>query len=290
MKILDFKLGIHPSFFVFLLLALFLGSCSPTSGLEDRTQIGIGNIFLPTLDMNMTTKTLESNDRIFELLDTNGYCDYPCVWGLVPGQTKWKDARSLFLDLGATIDYSIDTPVEQSDLASVYINSLPKESLGELPYLGLELVVQDQIIRTISTFGFIGDRYTLHYIFNEYGMPDEIYLNTYYQIRDVHFMNLYLYYQEISLVAIAYDSVEITKEGEIIGCYDQIQEFFTSRTDTLMTFQEMSNTIFTYPNDWRAFHTLFEATGELNPDFYSRASLTVGDICVITPREQWPMP
>jgi hypothetical protein len=291
MKILDFKLGKQPSFLVIVLLALLLSSCSPTSYLEGRTQIGISNIFLPTRDMNATTKPLQANDRIYDLLATNGDCDYPCVWGIFPGQTTWNDAKSLFLDLGATIDYSDDTPVEQSDLASVYITSLPKEALGDFLYMGIELVVQDEIVKIISTYGFIGDRYTLHYIFNEYGMPDEIYLNTYYQYRDFHFMNLYLYYQERSLIVVVYDSsVEITEEGEIVGCYDPILELFTWRIDSQMTFQEISNTVFVYPLDWRAFHTLYEATGELNSDFYSRTSLTTGDVCVNTPRELWPLP
>jgi hypothetical protein len=43
--------------------------------------------------------------RIEELLETNGGCDLPCWWGLIPGETNYEDAIRFFRDLSLSNNY-----------------------------------------------------------------------------------------------------------------------------------------------------------------------------------------
>jgi hypothetical protein len=47
-----------------------------------------------------TMSPQESEAYVEELLETNGGCSLPCVWGISPGQTKYEDAQRFFQSLG----------------------------------------------------------------------------------------------------------------------------------------------------------------------------------------------
>ena len=49
---------------------------------------------IPTLAVNAARTYVEN------MLATNGNCELPCWWGIVPGQSKWIDVTNQFTEIG----------------------------------------------------------------------------------------------------------------------------------------------------------------------------------------------
>jgi hypothetical protein len=75
-------------------------------------------------------------EQIEEFLATNGNCEYPCWWGMMPGETNFNDALKLFESLSLSVHtYSFD----QQD--PVFFTKIPvPESINTLGYLRFEMV------------------------------------------------------------------------------------------------------------------------------------------------------
>jgi hypothetical protein len=57
-------------------------------------------VSIPSLTPLPTLSSLASENYIRTLLEDNGKCTLPCIWGIVPGKTSYQDAQKFFNHLG----------------------------------------------------------------------------------------------------------------------------------------------------------------------------------------------
>ncbi|GEM_PF-6715662 len=91
-------------------IAAMLAGCSDTSPIAPTnifpSQSTAQEMILPTSTLTSTStpmptvSRLESEARVEELLANNEGCMLPCVWGIVPGESLYSDARHFFESLG----------------------------------------------------------------------------------------------------------------------------------------------------------------------------------------------
>lgn len=132
------------------------------------------------------TLTYERQKEFFELLRTNGNCNLPCFWGIMPGKTLWEDANS-FLE-----PFSYNAPITVDNFRSTPAITAYDVAISTTMDIDLTMVVnvdvnrdgvvKDIIMRTeIFKDGYLGvdDKhmiwYSLSEIFRRLGVPDQIY-------------------------------------------------------------------------------------------------------------------
>ena len=104
---------------ILLVFSLFLliTACAPAPPAETPTPTlaptltpTVTNTLLPTKTPSPTVAQSwtpppklsqeEANELLLELYETNGGCEMPCWWGIVPGETPWETALELLLPIG----------------------------------------------------------------------------------------------------------------------------------------------------------------------------------------------
>lgn len=79
----------------------------PTNTVQVRTP-------RPTLDLNLSLE-----DKLITIAETNGYCDFPCFWGLAPRETSHRSVLIQLERIG--MNYKVEG---QKILASITYSSI----------------------------------------------------------------------------------------------------------------------------------------------------------------------
>lgn len=124
-------------YILILILLLVIGACSsPNGGLNSHD-----NFTTPIVETAMVTKTtrptlttqptmtpsitpsplptLEADEAILVtqgLLENNNSCEFPCWWGIVPGETSWKETERFLSPFVLSIQRIYETELEQTYL------------------------------------------------------------------------------------------------------------------------------------------------------------------------------
>lgn len=116
---------------------------------------------LPTLD------PISAQNRVLELLRSNGDCSFPCWWGLIPGITSWEETKHLLSPFAESIWPNRDT-------ASIYqIKFSVPEAINKYGFLNVNFDLdENRGIKLISA----GKEYPLNEFLTDYGQPDQIYI------------------------------------------------------------------------------------------------------------------
>lgn len=122
-----------------------------------------------------------------DLFATNGNCEFPCWWGITPGETTWDELRAFFNERGI----SIQTQRKARSLYALIDSSLFSADWG---YGGVAFWGQDGIVQIIQVRGIISNPPTIHNIISSspnqyltqfdlvsalsmYGIPSQIYVS-----------------------------------------------------------------------------------------------------------------
>lgn len=70
-----------------------------------------------------TLSSIESETYVKELLESNAGCDFPCVWGIVPGKTSYSESQRFFESLGWKGSESHGVYYTGKDLESVSLSN-----------------------------------------------------------------------------------------------------------------------------------------------------------------------
>ena len=162
---------------------------------------------IPESKPTATMTTEEVEERIRSLLDSNGECDLPCWWGIIPGQTTWDEA------------YSILKPVANKINNLVYGNygievNAPDDIFDDYE-IGATLDMRGdtvEMIRVPLLYGFTLDR-----MLSQYGSPAEIYVYSLFQtmVTPPILVRLVLFYEEQGILLIYEGRTENTNPLEI---------------------------------------------------------------------------
>src|SRR3990172_6047576 len=74
----------------------------PEAALAEQTLMPLpaatlGPTLTPVWTPRPTLAEAEAAQALRDLIMTNGGCGLPCVWGLTPGETTWRDAEAILL-------------------------------------------------------------------------------------------------------------------------------------------------------------------------------------------------
>jgi hypothetical protein len=131
--------------------------------------------------------------QIEELLATNGNCDYPCWWGLMPGETKFADAQFFVDQFAFESEKWAWISDEGASVFSVNI-SVPKTTSegGILAYTVVEDEIRNDLLKAQAIFGYYE---TMSEVLLMLGEPSEIQFTAplIFPTNNVPF-ELYLYY------------------------------------------------------------------------------------------------
>jgi hypothetical protein len=111
----------------------------------------------------------EAVRKVHNLMQTNNNCQYPCWWGIVPGETEWLEANAFLYPFSTRIQREQDIYDPQLTIYFVDV-PLPEETNGSFS-IGF-WVDQQGIVQQVQT----GNKQPAETILENAGRPTEIYL------------------------------------------------------------------------------------------------------------------
>jgi hypothetical protein len=218
----------------------------------------------------------ESRETLQGLLLTNGGCRFPCYWGIIiPGKTKWEDAWK-----------SLESMADSFEANGKYyvVKFISPNSPDKFYHLGL--IVDDGIILRVRG---ATDKHTIKTFFEEYGVPDEIFLEACGVCREPIDHALFLYYENGIWVHYQFtrDYGYARTKREIELCENDIGRIGFPLYLWDPKLFDMDN----HPSKY--FHTAWEvksikeATGLEPEEFYDAIVNGDGNFCVYSAPEIW---
>jgi hypothetical protein len=244
----------------------------------------------PTLTPLPTIAPDEAAIFVEELLETNSGCQFPCWWGIIPGETRWIDAKN-FLDTFA-IDYAVTGFGGGRSAYEVYVPSAYSER-----HISYTFYVLDNVVYGVGTGigGLTWRNYELHQILNSFGPPKEVWIETFW--REYHPFRVILFYPHLGIMVL-YANDGSTSGDNIVGCPQDTDEFpemsSQQRLPWLWVFTPDEGTTFVETADFIAetmgadnYLALEEATDMDVETFYETFKEASTTTCLITPSELW---
>jgi hypothetical protein len=140
-----------------------------------------------------TITTDELSVAVRNLMETNGNCDLPCWWGIIPGKSSATELRRLLTNLG--VEYREQKTTQEPGMDTLFLfrgfNKLLPDLEIEFPFIGLknDSVERLDVDLLRYSFGHVIDKeqqlefkkiwsiYSLENVIRKYGNPDRILVN-----------------------------------------------------------------------------------------------------------------
>ncbi|MCP4541055.1 MAG: hypothetical protein GY832_28295 [Chloroflexi bacterium] len=117
------------------------------------------------------------------MLETNEGCEFPCWWGITPGETSWQDMLTFFRTQGVPmVTRKSDDSTESANLteesAGIWVSFGGQGNLVQNVFVTGSFVNEstDQGIVQSSPSGYMA-RFNLDSVLSTYGVPSQVYLH-----------------------------------------------------------------------------------------------------------------
>jgi hypothetical protein len=220
------------------------------------------------------------------LLQSNGDCQLPCWWGIVPGETDWASAEAFLAPYSLQI-----APYEREEYMYYTAYLVVPEQISERPVTN-DFAVWGNTVQLVSAAGQTGASFTPVTILQEYGAPDQIWLQTANSPREgiLTFATSLVYLKQGFLLI--YGSSGNVEGTDITTCISNTNaplglltwgpKLDLSYVDAMAIGANTS--VVTDDID------LETATGLSVQEFYDNFSVEGSEVCLRTPRSLWPNP
>ena len=290
-------------------------NASPTIQLATWTP-SLPNTPTPSITLTQlpTLSVQEAQDRIKELLETNGGCELPCWWGLIPGTTRIFDARNYLnsfqvLSIGKPLyndewNY-LTLHLPQSNNLYLHIATTFKGEKDKLEWLQVSLEMQYKVTNDEEQSWYeiswndpalaeVVNQYSLQNILSAYGEPSDILIFTHQTglLNRALPVSIVLFYPQHGFM------IEYVTDGQIIsdniiGCPSlAFPNFWFWSPSEQITMDDVVSTISGYQIDHESivnFKTIQDATGMNIDEFYSSFKADKNK-CIETAKNRWPLP
>ncbi|MCC6607333.1 MAG: hypothetical protein IT327_29270 [Anaerolineae bacterium] len=290
---------LHPRIaLVFSLILLtacqFFGTSSPAAQ-EVVTTLALSTppvVVTPVPSPQPILSLAEKEALALEYYMTNGNCELPCWWGIVPGETEWQTAQ-LFLDsIALEISTNQESQFDQFFTANIYLPAPHELSNREELFLfltvrsGKVVVIEPGIPHTPLPSNRI---YTVAEILKTYGRPAEIKLDTYgYAHEGPNPFRIALYYPSLGIL-VRYGNYADFVDENVVGCIQSGTGFpvLWDPINTLTFAQALNGTrgLGTFGEQY--YKPLEEATEMDVETFYQTYLDPDTETCIETPAELW---
>lgn len=257
------------------------------------------NTITPTLGPTFTLD--ERNARLIELLETNGSCELPCIWGIMPGETKWGEAFQILFPLGQ--------PGFEISQGRDVIYSFEYQNYQDRFTIAVGMLVVNRIIVDVAHvhplvdgdspyFGQFWEQFSLSSLLSTNGIPSRVWVilgtsENYWP--DITLFTMWLFYDEDGILIMYYDFADRADTNYRV-CPNQPHfemlapfqfSFWTQSPDNERPLED-AYTTYTNNSGVLGYLTLQEAVG-LEPDeFYDLIISGESEACFETPRDIWP--
>ena len=158
---------------------------------------------LPTLSPERAEAT------VIELLQSNGGCQYPCWWGITPGETPWNVAINFLEPLPLEIIDFSKPNLDQNN--SFFLKFSLPQNVNNNGFLNLNIDVHKDIVEKIYVYIDI----QFHGIMNEFGQPNEIWITTHQYADDTRIIEyiLVIFYKDKGIILMVHDRGSFTSDS-----------------------------------------------------------------------------
>lgn len=221
---------------------------------------------------------------VLELFETNGGCQLPCWWRIVPGETRWDDTGNFLSAVAVRIN-----GVSKSQ--GVFSAFFPvTEFMSSDRMFKVQFNIKNNIIVAIHVGGSDININSPQSILSSFGQPDEVWISTSrsaYGNPDLPFIFVLYYSSKGLYVAAAVDGGVV---GEIVrGCPHQATGSALGLLPPRegLTFAEASDRTIFFGESASDFKPLQDVTELTVEEFYLRYREEGPQECLETPRDNW---
>jgi hypothetical protein len=250
----------------------------------------------PTLGPTFTLD--ERNARLIELLETNGGCELPCIWGIMPGETEWEEAFQILFPLGqpgfeiprgGNVIYSFEYQNYQNGFTI---------AVGMLVVNGIVDMAHEQPLVDGSSAYFeqFYEQFSLQSLLAANGIPSRVWVilgtsENYWP--DITLFTMWLFYDEDGILIMYYDFADRADTNYRV-CPNQphfemlapFQFSFWTQSPGNERALEVAYTV--YGGKIPDYQLLQDAAGLEVDEFYDLIISGEPDACFETPRDIWP--
>lgn len=231
---------------------------------------------------------LSDKDFVLHLLQTNGGCELPCWWGIVPGETKWEDAEQFLSRFTLRIEKDWEETKKGADGQPFQIKNFVVYMDIDQPDPGLfSIRIKDEFVTGIYVSRpLTKPHFSLQKLLNNQGVPSKIFIFTHSNVMEPPTpFDLILYYQEQRFL-IVYTTLVYKENEQITACLDDVGPTIAVVSDAEALTDQQVQEFFLGP-DPRGILSIEDALGITTDVFYEtyRDSET---ICLTTPANIWP--
>jgi hypothetical protein len=144
----------------------------------------------------LPTETDLKVDTLYEVIQNNGNCSYPCFWGIMPGRDSINQIKSSFEKYGEIIELgrtgnNYDIVIFEFDLPDEIEESVSKT-------VDIDFRTKNQVVETIHLCNEVSLYLfpDLSSILNHFGKPNEIWIDVAPNIDDYYY-SISLFYSDI---------------------------------------------------------------------------------------------
>lgn len=241
----------------------------------------------------------EVNEKIKELLETNGNCELPCYWGITPGKTVMAEAlhflEPIVFDLNKIGPVVINKNGRKHIYNYVKFNYLLPDHKSSVQ---IDLTAEDDIVHGITVYPFGVDyRFQIHQVLRALGVPKQIFIGA-QQSAPIEVLpptTLLLDYSDKGVWA-SYGYIP-TKVGEnLVICpkpyYEKVSIYDNVGGKLLLFYSEseLSFTIEEYAEPFSGFppRRIEDVTNMDVEGFYNTFINPNPEVCLETPSSLWP--
>jgi hypothetical protein len=254
--------------------------------------------------------------RLRDLLEDNGHCHLPCLWGITPGQRTYQESQTILFPLRNLSKYTYLDSKTITDVNSIAYglkvgNISPSYTEGGMRFtidIGF-LAGNDGIVTRVNFYGWILDElkkekafdwqyfddpvqdYLLPHVLSVYGRPSSVNLYTLSgpSERSHGYFNILLLYPDQGIL-INY-TTEIRVVGKnIVGCpadaHVELELFPSGKGDTFLDLLAPTKWPEMIENNYKPIEDVTSMSLE---GFYQTFRQST-DKCIETPANLWPAP
>ena len=222
-----------------------------------------------------TMLAYERDEKISMLLETNGGCELPCWWGIIPNKTPWAEAL-----------HFLSSFISDNDRGTIHYLT-PDNEETEI-WFG----IRDGLVSDITVFPPSTQyKYQLHQLLSLLGIPKDVYIvaQSSSPVPGLPPAGLILDYSEIGIWA-AYKFVPSAIDENLYVCPQRVGprlELFDPTTG--ITYLGSKEELIATLGDHTGFPQKIEAVTNMTTDvFYNTFINPTSNACLETPANLWP--
>jgi hypothetical protein len=261
-------------------------------------------IIIPTLTIE------DANLRLQELLDNNGGCLLPCLWGITPGLNSSKDAMNILKPLKSISDLTYFDPWNgtiaiQNNVGELkistsiaYLTNSDNEIINRISFdswVNKKMTEETGVVGVFDSnvFGEQLNQYILPQVLSTYGRPSSVMITTLAEPPpkerggDIGYFRIILIYPDLGIMVNYITDIHVVGEN-VVGCpanaHIKLELYPSGQGDTFINNLDPS-----WQEDIQNNYKPLEEVTSLSIDEFYQLFRQPTEECLVTPSILWPL-